>query len=187
MYALLAPFNSAAMILFQAAQVDTNQMTADQKFELAREAAKHGQMTGWLVPIAFFALIAVIVWLGVRRKQAQIQAQAQLRKQLLDKFTSGQELTAFLESKGGRQFLEDLQWQGNGRLRFIPAGVVTTMLGLAFLGLSLREKNYTVAGVVLLAIGIGLLISAAIVHKLAPEGTDQTISPDSGIQSLPPA
>jgi hypothetical protein len=174
--------------LLQATGNYPGQMTPDQQFEIAREAIRHGGgPAGLLVPLSFFAMVVLIVWLGVRRKQAQILAHAELTKRVLDKFGSAQELAAFLESKGGQQFLGDARWQAKGQLRFLPGGVITTMLGLAFLGLTFMHRNFIVPGVLLLAVGIGLLISAAIAHKLTSKINDESIHPSSGAQSFPPA
>ncbi len=40
------------------------------------------------------------------------------------------------------------------------------MLGLAFLGLTLNNRNFIVPAVILLSLGVGFLISAAIYYKL---------------------
>lgn len=179
-------------LLLQTTQAYPIQLTPDQQFEIAREALQHGTAPlGILVALAPFVMIIVVVWLVLRRKQALIRSQTELRKQLLDKFASGPELTAFLESKGGQQFLEGIQWQRPGRLRFLPGGLITTLLGLAFLGLTLMGRHFMVPGVILLAVGIGLLISAGVAHKLAsaktgsPNGPSSG-NPSSGMQPFPP-
>jgi hypothetical protein len=59
------------------------------------------------------------------------------------------------------------------------------MLGLAFLGLTAMHKDFMVPGVLALAVGIGLLISAAIAHKLGPKTSGQEIDPGSGMQQAP--
>jgi hypothetical protein len=175
-------------LLMQTTQTYSDQMTPDQQYEIARAALQRGGgPTAFLVPLAFFAMIVFIVWLVVLRRKAQIRAQAEIRKQLLDKFGSAQELALFMESKGGQQFLGDAKWQNKSQLRFLPGGVITTMLGLAFLGLTLMRRNFIVPAVILLAVGIGLLISAAIAYKLASKKTGQPIDPSSGMQTIPPA
>ena len=175
-----------AALLLQTTQNSPGQMTPDQQFEIAREAIRHGGgPMGLLVPLSFFAMVVLIVWLGVRRKHAQILARAERAKQVLDKFGSAQELAAFLESKGGQQFLGDARWRAKGELRFLPGGVITTMLGLAFLGLTIMHRDFIVPGVLLLALGIGLLISAAIAYKLTSKQNDESIHPSSGAQSFP--
>lgn len=176
-------------ILLQTTQNYSDGLTPDQQFEIAREAVRHGPDSplGYLVPLALFAMIVLIVWFGTRRRQAQILAQTEVRKQLIDKFGSVPEFTAFLNSKGGRDFFGAIQSHVGDPLRFLPGGLVTTMLGLAFLGLTLMRRNFIIPAVILLAIGVGLLISAAIAHKLASNDNGRTVNPGSGMQPLPPA
>ena len=74
-------------------------LTPDQQFELQREQIRNNRdwsgAIGALVPVAMFAMVAVVVWLKYRHRQAQVQVQAELRKQMLDKFGTGAELAAF--------------------------------------------------------------------------------------------
>ena len=118
---LMAMAANPAVLLLQAMPASPPPITQDQQLQMARFAVRHGDgPLGALVPIAFFAMIVLIVWLGSRRVQAQIQAQGELRKQLLDKFATAQELTTFLESRAGQQFLGEMRWRGAGPLRFLP-------------------------------------------------------------------
>lgn len=176
-----------AALWLQAANSD--RLTPDPRFELGREALQHPNPAGYvglLVPGFFFAMIVLIVWLGLRYRQARIKIYGETRKQLLDKFGSAQELTVFLESKVGQQFLQEMKSQSDGRLRFIPGGVITTMLGLAFLGLTLMRRNFIIPAVILLSLGLGFLISAAIYYKLDSKGTDLPVNPGSGSHSIGP-
>jgi hypothetical protein len=176
--------------LLQNARDYSNDLTPDQQFEIAREAVRHGpdSAVAYLVPLGLFAMIVLVVWLGTRRRQAQIKAQTEVRKQLIDKFGSVPEFTAFLDSKGGRDFFGAVHSHVGDPLRFLPGGLVTTMLGLAFLGLTLMRRNFIIPAVLLLAMGLGLLISTAIAYKLASDNKNgQTINPRAGMQPLPPA
>jgi hypothetical protein len=170
------------MLLQQAEPPNPGGLTSDQKTQIALEALKqHGSSAAGiltlLVPFAFFALILGIFWLRFRRRQAQIQAQADLRKQLLDKFTSGRELSDFLQSAGGQRFLEELSSQDTGSkdriLRNVRLGVIFAALGLGMLVLSWtrrdlrREFDFFIPAVVFLAVGVGSMLSAAISHRLS--------------------
>jgi len=132
-----------------------------------------------LVPFALFALVFGLVWLKYRQKQAQVRAQAEFHKQLLEKFGSGREFSEFLESKGSRQFLDAMWSQTPGRhgqvLATMRNGIVMTALGLGMLALSwtnasieeFTASGFRIPGVLVLALGIGFLLSSAISHRLA--------------------
>jgi hypothetical protein len=169
-------------------------MTPEQfRQQIALEAVRNGHWQGGgagiLIPIAFFGMILLLVFLGTRRRQAEIQARADFHKQLLDKFSSGKEFAEFLESKGSQRFLEELWAQGGPRGRMLSGlqpGIVLAMLGLGFLGLSFVRRGLLVPGVIVLALGAGFLLSALVAHRLskklsAPSG------PDSGSATLPQA
>ena len=184
---MMAMAAKPALNLLQNVPANTSQLTPEQQREFFRAAAHGGGDPSTLVPLAFFATVVLIVWLVVRRKQARYRTQAEIRKQLIDKFGSAQELAAFMESKGGRQFFGDMQDRARETLRFIPAGIVISMLGLAFLGLTLVRRNFIIPAVILFAIGAGLLISAAVAHKLESKKDDRTIDPGTGAQHFPSA
>lgn len=124
-----------------------------------------------LTPFGFFALIALVIWLIYRNSQAKTRARMDFHTQLLGKFTSGSEFAAFLGSKGGQQLMEGL-WtqQVNAKERILKAmgaGVVLTALGLGLLGLSWRTGGFAFPGVLLLALGVGFLISTGISYRLS--------------------
>lgn len=123
-----------------------------------------------LVPIALFAMVVLLVWFGIKVKRTRIQEQAELRKRLLDKFNSGQELTDFLASPQGQNFLKDEQAEQKsprGRIiSSIGSGIVLVILGVAFLGLNRLEHGFIYPGIILLALGVGVLIAAAISYRL---------------------
>lgn len=123
-----------------------------------------------LVPIALFAMVVLLVWFGIKVKKTRIQEQADLRKRLLDKFNSGLELTEFLASPQGQNFLKDEQTgQKSPRGRIISSigsGVVLVMLGAAFVGLNRLQEGFIIPGVILLALGVGVLVASAISYYL---------------------
>jgi hypothetical protein len=172
-----------SLLLLQAPQIEPPQpgsgrMTPDQEFQIAMEALKRGPaqgltgVLGVLVPFALFAVIFGIVWLAYRNRQAKMHAQAEFHKQLLEKFGSGREFAEFLESKGSQRFL-DAMWSqrsaGNDRiLGTMRNGIVMTALGIGTLALSwATEDGLRIPGVLVLALGAGFLISAAVSHRLS--------------------
>ena len=119
-----------------------------------------------LVPIAVFTMFVLLAWLRLRQRQAQIQTATEFRRQLLDKFATGRELADFLETKAGQQFLVPLP-TGSRRGGW-QRGLIATIVGLAFIGLWFKgQGHYLVIGVLLLSLGIGILLSALISHRLA--------------------
>jgi len=163
----------ALPFILQAVEPSPSSMTREQfDQQIALEAVRHNNwgnsLTGILVPIALFAMIIAIVWLAMRQKQARLRIKAEFNKQLLDKFGSGREFSEFLESPGSQRFLEELWAKSTdpkeGSLR---NGVVLTMLGLALGGLSWMRRGLLIPGVIVLALGVGYLISTAISYRLA--------------------
>lgn len=130
-----------------------------------------GVLVGTLIPLGSFALVALIGWLIYRRSQARTQARTEFHRQLLDKFTSGGEFAAFLNSSGGQRLLEDLWSQRvNAKERIVRSmqrGVVLTVLGLGVMGLSIRNHGMVFPGAIVLALGVGFLISTAMSYRLS--------------------
>lgn len=156
-------------------------LTPEEKTQIAIEAMRrpNNAATGILVPLFFFAFLIAVIWLRTRLRQRRIQAQADLQKQLLDKFTSGPELSAFLESPGGQRFLAELHSRSAEAraqvVRSLRTGIILFALGVALLVLraTLTAKDahettgFLIGGVIVLALGVGFLLSAAISHFLA--------------------
>jgi hypothetical protein len=94
-----------------------------------------------LVPISVFAMVVLIVWIAHLAKRSAIQQRAELRRHLLDKFNSGQDLSQFLTTPQGQSFLKELdisQKAGSAKhriLRSITAGILVLGIGLGFLAL----------------------------------------------------
>ncbi len=123
-----------------------------------------------LVPIAMCAMVVLIVWFGHKIKRTRIQEQGELRKRLLDKFSSGQELTEFLATPQGQDFLKDQEaGRRSPKSRVVYGicwGVVILMLGAAFFGLMSLEKELFYPACILTALGIGILVAASISYYL---------------------
>ena len=157
-----------AMPLLQAVSPDLQQAIQEEVQEELRRGRFRFRPGGGgpeiLVPIAFFAMIALIVFVVARRRQAELRARAEFQKQILDKFSSGKEFAEFLGTEGSQRFLASLSAQSLGShertVRGMRGGIVVTALGIGFLLLTGLRHGFVVPGVLLLAIGAGLLISA---------------------------
>jgi hypothetical protein len=179
-----------ASLLLQAAPFNPknpNGLTPDQQTQIALAAVnRYGSglvpILAELVPIAFLAAIVLIVWLRMRNKQVLAKSRDEFNKQLLDKFGSGREFGEFLESKGGQEFLAGLRAptkESKDRvLSSVRTGVVLTTLGLGLLGLAIGRHPLAIPGVILLALGVGYLLSAAISHRLLNQKAQDGVGPD---------
>ena len=166
-----AMISANAMMVLQAVSPELQQAIQDEvQDELRRGRFRFGARGGGgglevLIPIAFFAMIALIAFVIARRRQAEIRARAEFQKQILDKFSSGKEFADFLGTEGSQRFLATLSAQGMGPrygvLRGLRGGIIVTVLGIGFLLLAGLRHGFVVPGVLLLALGAGLLISAA--------------------------
>jgi hypothetical protein len=124
-----------------------------------------------LVPIALFAMIVLLVAFSYKFKRARIQEQGELRKRLLDKFSSGTELIEFLATPQGQNFLKDQEpsTQRSPKMRIIAsigAGIVLVLLGGAFFGLMYQKHGFVFPGTILTALGVAILVAAAISYRL---------------------
>jgi hypothetical protein len=138
-----------------------------------------GEFAIFFFMLASLGFIAWTVWLGARRRQAQGQAQTDLQHRLLDKFSSPQEIGDFLQTEGGRRFLQGLtpgrRHSGKSILLALQIGTVVSLLGSATLSLGIIypmnrpgvAHPAVIFGLLILAVGIGFLISAGISYRLS--------------------
>jgi hypothetical protein len=183
-----------ALPMWQAVSPDVQQAIQEEvQQELRRGRFRFGPGGGAsqglevLIPIALFALIALIVFVIARRRQAEIQARAEFQKQILDKFSSGKEFAEFLGSAGSQRFLESLSAHSFGYeriLRGMRVGITLTMLGIGFLLLTELRRGFVVPAVIFLALGAGLLISVAASYHFSKKWSGG--APGTPGQPLPP-
>jgi hypothetical protein len=175
---MIGAFISAnAMALLQGVSPDLQQAIQEEvQAELRRGRFRFGPRAGGeglevLIPIAFFAMIALIVFVIARRRQAELRARVEFQKQVLDKFSSGKEFADFLGTEGSQRFLESLSSRSFGtrerNLRGMRGGITLAVLGIGFLLLTPLRHGFVVPGVIFVALGAGLLISAAASYHFA--------------------
>jgi hypothetical protein len=124
-------------------------------------------MTGMFVLYAWVAWI-ILEWRKLGRK-------SQIHHKLLDRFQSPGDLQAFLQSEGGERFLKSVSIDGLAPKEKIIAsfsrGAVAVFIGIAVLivGVIVPEffTFYLSAGVIILGLGLGLFVSAAISLNLS--------------------
>ena len=139
-----------------------------------------GSLTGLLVPLGAFAMVAWILYTIVEglRRWYQQRSLNQFQTKLLDKIGSVGELGAFMNSAGGERFLEALKVESAGPevriIRATQSGTVLTMLGLSLFGYLLvrpldpgAANEIAMLATIFMAIGVGLLISARLSFGLS--------------------
>ncbi len=136
-----------------------------------------------LTPIAIVVTaIVASAWIfslivGAFRHRANLRAQTDFHNRMMEKFSSADEFTAYLQSDAGRSFFDNL---GNEPatplskiLSSIQKGAILTLLGL---GLFILGNFFTpqdggglmfILGVVSFMIGAGFLVSSYISYRLA--------------------
>ena len=129
-----------------------------------------------LLPI-FFSLIGFVVWtiFSTIRRYKTAKLQAGLQTKLLEKFGSGQDLLAYIQSDAGKRFLESLTMEHRtpyGRiLGAAQASVVLILVALALLFLRGRvsggEEGFLVFGAIMLSLGVGFAAAAALSYYLS--------------------
>ncbi len=118
--------------------------------------------------VAIFAALVAIVWLVGKTRQHHIAKQAEIQQQLLAKFESAGELTEFLESDSGRQFMR--QFESNPHkwiLALMSVGIILTFLGLGIHGLAFSNSELISTGVITLTIGVGIIVAAVVSRRLS--------------------
>ena len=129
-----------------------------------------------LFPI-FFSLIGFVVWtiFSTIRRYKTAKLQAELQTKLLEKFGSGQELLAYIQSDAGKRFLESLTMEQRtpyGRiLGAAQVSVILVLLSFALLFLRGRVagagEGFLVFGTLTLSLGIGFGLSAGLSYYLS--------------------
>lgn len=121
--------------------------------------------------VGSFIMIVAVVWLVSRSKQRAAQYRAEVQMKMIERFSSATEFTQFLESPAGKQFLNDSP-RRTARERAI--GGIRTGIILLFIGLGFcvgywaeGDPGFFIPAFILIGLGLGFLISAAVSWKLA--------------------
>ena len=138
--------------------------------------------------LAFACFLIALVWLlrlfvESRRWGRAFKLQSEVHSRLIDKFSSNQELAAYMQTEAGRRFLEaaPIATGAEGGLRMpnavarvltpVQVGVVMVLLGIGLLLLRNAGPETNVPmlifGTVILMPGIGFIFSAGIAWVLA--------------------
>jgi hypothetical protein len=162
-------------------RVERNQTSQERAVEMWREAIQ-----GITIGTVMLAIGSGIIWLiktmiEYRRWSRLSRIQTDVHNKLLDRFTSNQELLAYIETPAGKRFLESAPIPVDspraisaplGRILWsAQAGAVLTVLGIGIeivAARALEEIASPVAafGAVVIALGIGFIVSAFLAYML---------------------
>ena len=134
-----------------------------------------------LVPFAFFAMIVLIVWFTNVTRRRDTDRRAELIRQLIDKFSTGEAFAEAMQSPEGSKLADALSLSREQPKRawvglFVP-GSILTALGLGFVVLSLTMGDvYRIPAVVIGSVGIALLVSSYVAWRADRNDSDQSTS-----------
>src|SRR5262245_56659627 len=148
----------------------------------------NGLLAGVAAFIAFLVTVGLVVWfvrmaVNTRRWNKLSRVQYEVHSKLLDRFTSNEDLLAYMQTPAGRRFLESapIQLPDEPRSMAAPfsrilwsvqAGVVLllTGIGLLYVGSTVigePAQLFQVLGVIALALGGGFIMSAVAAYFLS--------------------
>jgi hypothetical protein len=151
-------------------------------------AAQLSILAGFAAFLVFLVVTGVIVWVirmivATRRWNRLSKVQFDVHNKLLDRFTSNEDLLAYVQTPAGRRFLESapIPLQDEPRsisapfsriLWSVQAGIVLAIAGAGLLYVSTRfveeaAQFFMVVGVLTLALGAGFIVSAVAAYGLS--------------------
>lgn len=128
-------------------------------------------MDRWIVILILgqFVFLGFIIWVVARAREARMRQRSEERSRLLERFSSSQELTDFLNSEAGSRLLEKRGPAQPTRAlgAAVTAGVISLFVGFAFLLLVGLHRdpsggNLVIPGILFAMAGVGILLSALI-------------------------
>jgi hypothetical protein len=130
-------------------------------------------VVGGLGSIVATCWVVFVIVDGFRRRQ-QLRLSAEFQTRLLERIGSAREFGEFLGTESGARFLDSISVDRNaaqtGILRTLQAGIVSLVMGSAFLVLA-RGKSYEegllIVATVSAALGAGLLLASALSYLLS--------------------
>ena len=141
-----------------------------------------------LVPFAFFAMIVLIVWFTNVTRRRDTDRRAELIRQLIDKFSTGEAFAEAMQSPEGSKLADALSLSREQPKRawvglFIPGSILTAIgLGFVFLSLTMGDV-YRIPAVVIGSVGVALLLSSYVTWRVDRDDTDKSGDSDNVLPS----
>ena len=138
---------------------------------------------GILVPLATFTFVVLIVWIRSVNTRMVKERRADLIRQLIDKFSTGEALASAMESSEESRLLEFLALEtksdkSNGdKLSTLGLywGMVPFCLGIGFFILRFSSSShFLIPAVILTSIGVGILASTLLARRYFQKEQEQT-------------
>ena len=169
-------------------KADPRSFISPMNFRYMNRRSDTEELFSWLVPFAVFVVcLLAVLWvlryvLENRRWNKTFKVHEEVHTKLIEKFASGQELTAYMSSDAGRRLLEwtppapDLPSRGApaavGRIIWsLTAGSILVPAGIGLLWIRDRMPDAVepllVFGTLALTIGAGFVLSALISFGLS--------------------
>jgi hypothetical protein len=137
--------------------------------------------------LVFVGVTLALLWilrtvLDNRRWNKMVKVQTETHAKLLDRFSSSQEMLAYMQSDAGKKFLEAPVFEGQRRqvsalpfgriLWSVQIGVIAAFVGAGILFLRGRvspdaDMGFQLFGTLILTLGIGFLASGGVSYVLA--------------------
>jgi ABC-type bacteriocin/lantibiotic exporter with double-glycine peptidase domain len=124
-----------------------------------------------MVVSLFWIVFSTVRRVMIARKQAELNAK------LMEKFSSGHDLTEFANSEAGKRFLESAlieQQKANPYARIlnsVQVGILLALAGIAcfLIGRQVPDaaQGFTAFGTLSVTMGVGFLVSAAASYRLS--------------------
>jgi len=164
-----------------------NQYFNDPKMRQRQEF--YGLLAGMAGFVAFLVMTGILIWVirlivTSRRWNKLSKVQYEVHSKLLDRFTSNEDLLAYMQTPAGRRFLEaapvrmaeeeprSMAAPFSRILWSVQVGIVLLLTGIGLLYVSSTFSDepadlFRVLGVVSLAVGGGFLVSAVAAYALS--------------------
>ena len=166
-------------------KADPRAFISPQNWRFQNRRSDTDNLLSWFIPFSVFVcMLLAVLWvvrtiLENRRWNKSLKVHEDVHTKLIEKFASGLELTAYMESEAGRRLLQWTPPTDEGRMPFAAGRILRSfqaglILGLAGAGmLSVRSNISDSAGPLLvfgtlgLAIGVGFVLSAILSYGIS--------------------